>query len=124
MQQENPKIPFKKQQEYKLSTIIEAFAEPLRVDQDNYYDYNGFCLYCKVDADDLELDQLYYIDDYGDDDDDSNQDVYPEFITQNNLYFVCHGEAFINAMSMVLSEIEQPTLENFVDGINYYWNAG
>jgi len=51
---------------------------------------------------------------------DDNEDVYPEFVAKNGLEFCCSGEILIDVVVSVFEQTKTPSIDNFVDALNYY----
>jgi len=119
-----------KRKELKLSEILEYFKKRVGnfrskgISHDSYEMYSfvleeGFDLYRKPSNEPLEKDMVCCVDDEVTGND-GNEDVYPEFVIKNNLEFCCSGEIFVDVILSVCSQVENPSIENFIDAINFY----
>ncbi|HAV1239624.1 TPA: hypothetical protein O7X39_000660 [Salmonella enterica] len=79
---------------------------------------DDFCLYGESD-DTLKVDGEYYVADYPDVDDDDNE-IYPQIVQSNNLYYLYSGQQFADVIDSVLEKKPLASLEDFVEALNYY----
>jgi len=84
---------------------------------------DSFELYGDAEDNQLALDKLYVIDDpviVNEHD----EDVFPDYIVQNQLWLACYGSIMVDVISLVLEEAAQqqttPSLVFLVDALNYY----
>jgi len=110
-----------KQIPLKLSKLLEIFQKnEFYEDISEMYQLGeNFDLYRESADEILEKDTIVYVDDSFTGDK-NNEDVYPEFVVKNGLEFCCSGEIFIDVVLSVFGQTKTPSIDNFVNALNYY----
>lgn len=109
-----------KQVEYKLSDVITIFANMIiKNGIDNLLDDMDYCIYTTYFVEEASGDTICYLDDYPDVDD-NDQEIYTDFIVENNLVMFYSGEQFEDVISNMLSQKMDASIEEFISAINYY----
>ena len=80
---------------------------------------DAFCLYTETWVEHLSGNLDCYIDAYphGDEND---EDVYPDFIVENDFDLIYYGEHFISVVKNVLHQHPKANTQNIIDALNYY----
>jgi len=105
----------------KLSELFETFQKNSNT-EDRFEMYKlgeTFDIYRKPSNESLTKDTICYVDDSVTGSE-NNEDIYPEFVAKNGLEFCLSGEIFIDVFLSVMEQTKKPSIDNFVDAINYY----
>ncbi|MBG9987797.1 hypothetical protein HZY88_02240 [Aerococcaceae bacterium DSM 111176] len=79
-----------------------------------------FCVYTKDnDTLDLDIDSLYWVDDYPDVDDVDNE-IYPSSVSEKNLYYCYSGQQFADVINVTQAGKPDATVEDYIKALNYY----
>ena len=109
-----------KQVTYKLSDVITIFKNMILENGiDNLLDDIDFCIYTIDFEEEASGDTICYLDDYPDIDD-NDQEIYTDFIIENNFVLFYSGEQFEDVISNMLSQKLDASVEEFISAINYY----
>lgn len=109
-----------KQVAYKLSDVITIFRNMILENGiDNFLDNMDLCAYTIDFVEEASNDMICYLDDYPDVDD-NDQEIYSDFITENNLVMFYSGEQFEDVISNTLGQKFDATIEDFIFALNYY----
>lgn len=109
-----------KQVEYKLSDVVTIFSNMIIENGiDNLLDDMDYCIYTTDFVEEASGDMLCYLDDYPDVDD-NDQEIYTDFIVENNLVMFYSGEQFEDVISNMLSHKMDASIEELIAAINYY----
>lgn len=114
------KNTLEKQVVYKLSDVITIFRNMIIENgTDNLLDDMDLCVYTVDFVEKASSDMICYLDDYPDVDD-NDQEIYTDFITENNLIMFYSGEQFEDVISNTLSQKLDATIEEFIFALNHY----
>lgn len=78
-----------------------------------------FCVYTKEYELSAKVDLVCYLESYpviSDDD----EEVYPDFVVGNSLELFFYGEQFIDVLHNISIQREEPSVEDFISGLNFY----
>ena len=107
-------------QPYKLSDIITAAIEKFRANDLKFtYDGKAFNIYFKNYTESVSEDLVCYLDDetmVTDDD----EEIYPEFVTEENLELFYYGETFEDVIFNALHQKADPSMSELIQCLNYY----
>lgn len=107
---------------YKLSELVSELANMITakgLDENLDYENTDFCLYTKGYKDFASADTICYLENYPDVNDE-DEEIFPDFVVKENLKLFYSGEDFEDVVHNILFQRDQPTMEEFINGLNYY----
>ena len=105
--------------------IIEEFLRtPVKMGQIVQFsgdELDMYCLYTAPDVESIDKNTLFYIDGYTEIDDDDNE-IYPQFIRENNLCIYFHGDIASDIIRNTKHQLEPriPSVDEYIENFNYY----
>lgn len=100
-----------------VSKVIKIAKEFNITDENPYQNFPN--LYSEWDTK-LELNSICYLDEYAEIDDDTDDEIYPKFIQENNLWLLCYGWYFIEQLDYVAEQKENFSDQDFLNALNHY----
>ncbi len=97
---------------YDLSQVIKVIAE-------NNLKSDDFCLYTEAYAPHAVDGLVVYLDKYPTVNDE-DEEIYPDFVTKNELELFMYGEQFVDVLKSAINQKENVSIQEFIAGINYY----
>ncbi len=109
-----------KYKSYKFSEILEVLSNLYLTGGDKAInDYNNsWCVYSKTSE--ITLDSICYINDYADIDDDTDEEIYPLFVIENNLEIVSRDEMLQDVVSSALYQKRDASNDDLLKAFNFY----
>ncbi|AOR62950.1 hypothetical protein [Pectobacterium wasabiae] len=102
-----------KKEKVKLSDFIVLAKKDIKIIKED------FCLYCENSDKPLSQDMWCYVDEYPTGDDNGN-DVFSDFVVNNDLELLYYGEQFIDVINNVLMQEDEPDIYIIIEALNYY----
>lgn len=107
---------------YRLSELVMIIKKAILangIDKTLGYEDMYFCLYTKGFEDKIFDDTICYVENYPDINDE-DEEIFPDFVVINNLKHLCSGEQFEDVIGNALHQKDDPSMEEFIAGLNYY----
>lgn len=101
----------------KVSEVIEIAKQFNITDENPYQNFPN--LYSEWDTK-LELNSICYLDEDVEIDDDTDEEIYPKFVQENNLTVLCYGMYFIDALDYTKQNKENFSNQDFINALTYY----
>ena len=107
-----------KKRSVKLSDIIMSVCTLYKASGETavYLD-NGWCVYASEEK--IMPETICYIDDYPDFDEEDNE-VYPDFVKENNMELLYRDEMVQDVVMACLNQKDNATIEEIVEALFYY----
>ncbi|MBI0472628.1 hypothetical protein EXT68_22485 [Pectobacterium parmentieri] len=102
-----------KKEKIKLSDFIVFVKNNIKIVKED------FCLYCENSDEPLSQDTWCYVDEYPTGDDNGN-DVFSDFVVNNDLELLYYGEQFTDVINNVLMQEDEPDISIIIEALNYY----
>ncbi|ADU69799.1 hypothetical protein [Pantoea sp. At-9b] len=97
---------------YDLNSLIIAIAI-------NNYKKDNFCVYTKDYTEKATAELICYLDKYPVIDD-NDEEIFPDYVLDNDLELFFYGEQFEDVLRNILSQKSNPVIDDFIAGLNYY----
>lgn len=108
-----------KNKEYKFYEIIEHIKEIYsKVGELEVYKDNNWCVYSK--EKNIGLNSFCYIYEYPKIDDDTNEEVFPKYVTNNDLELIYRDELLQDVIIVALKKYKYISNEKLLQFIKYY----
>lgn len=108
---------------YRLEELVIIVSDAIiaeGLDQNLDYEEMDFCLYTRGGHDEPASTDLICYPEHYPDVNDEDEEIYPDFVVTEKLRFFYSGEQFEDVVHNVLFQKRQPSMEEFIKGLNYY----
>lgn len=107
-----------RKKDLKLGDIITSICTLYKTDGETaVYIDNGWCIYSS--ENEITSETICYVDDYPDFDDDDNE-IYPDYIVNNNLELLYRDEIIQDVIITCLKQKNNATIDEIVRALFYY----
>lgn len=101
----------------KPTTLIEILNYTRNNLEDFYRARDSYCVYCKEFK--LDINLIYYLDDSPEISDD-DEEIYSDFVRENNLQLVVTSEVISQVIEVAIQEKEMVSNEVLVEAVKFY----
>ena len=104
---------------YRLSELIKMFADAIiTTGIDKSLDDTYFCIFTK-EEERASAELICYVDDYPTVTE-NDEEIFSDFVIKEELEYFCSGEDLEGVVFNLLHQKNQPSMDEFIAGLNYY----
>lgn len=86
----------------------------------DYKILEAYDLYVKENTDFFELKTIVYLDEVVDVDDDTDEEIYPEFAIKSDLKWYFSGQVFNDIIDNIKYQLKNPSVQDYIKNLNNY----
>ncbi|MCT4621855.1 MAG: hypothetical protein N4A62_21005 [Marinisporobacter sp.] len=97
--------------------------EPLKIEELVAIDHKileAYDLYVKKNTDFLDLQTIVYLDEAVAVDDETDEEIYPEFVIMNDLEWYFSGQVIIDIIDNTKYQLKNPSVQDYITNLNNY----